>query len=116
MVVQAIVDTVQPHTYSQVTIEGGDVLQLSGLHYLPVSAVQGTQLSTAIYKEAYDVKVGDFLWTVNEWNHNYLYAAKVTSNVNVTAYGDIMPLTMKVRSPVAPCLASCLSPGQGVAR
>lgn len=90
-------DTVQPHTYSQVTTEGGESLQLSGLHYLPVSSVQGTQLSTAIYKEAYDVKAGDFLWTVNEWSPDYLYAAKVTENVNITAHGDIMPLTMKVR-------------------
>lgn len=89
------------------------MLQLSGLHYLPVSAVQGTQLSTAIYKEAYDVKVGDFVWIVNEWSPSYLYAAKVTANVNVTAYGDIMPLTMKVWSPVAPCLAGCLSSKQG---
>ncbi|KAK9842981.1 hypothetical protein WJX74_005274 [Apatococcus lobatus] len=91
----AVMDTVQPHTYSQITIEGGARLQLSGLHYLPVSAVQGTKLSTAVYKEAYDVKSGDFLWTVNEWSSDYLYAAKVTENVNVTAYGDIMPLTMK---------------------
>ena len=93
---QAVVDTFQPHTFSQLTTENGAILQLSGLHYLPVSSVQGTQLSTAVYVEASQVKVGEFLWTVNEWSTDYLYAAKVTDNINVTASGDIMPLTMTV--------------------
>ena len=93
---QALVDTVQPHTYSQITTDSGAVLQLSGLHYLPTSAVQGTKLSTAVYKQAFNVQPGDFLWTVNEWSSNAMYAAKVTENVNVTSYGDIMPLTMTV--------------------
>ena len=93
---QAVVDTFQPHIFSQITTESGPSLQLSQLHYLPVSAVQGTKLSTAVYKQAADVAVGDFLWSVNEWATESMYAARVTGNVNVTAYGDVMPLTMKV--------------------
>ncbi len=61
--------------------------------------MQGTQLSTAVYKQACDVEVGEFLWTVNEWATQNTYAVPVTENINVTAYGDVMPLTMTVRSP-----------------